>query len=396
FNYKPLRELVNNPKITIIMLENPPFAEPTGETTRSKTSFKIKDIWLRQKMIQTIKEEKIKVNSQAYANDLANIFIFSAFKWYLRQQTDSYILFSPIKYWKVQHLIDKEILDSVLCNKNKFNASKAAISLIHWKNIDKENKEINFRVDEQEYHNINQITVKKVFNNINNIFEKEDESDGLYDVIIVSSQWTPDFKHGYIINQSVNIHATFRKYTIENAYKYLPLWIANEYKTKHFYEIDVLMKSSDKKDLYQKDERFLFESFIYTLFSFRNQCISNETMQNNFVPKQGSRAQIFLDELKKKFNLNDDEKDLFEIWNSILVLITKCDEYKQDWKYGSHQIEKQLNIKIESGSYTKDNKPIMKPKYSELDEKLKLLKQKISEYFNKFLTPKILEYELIK
>ena len=49
-------------------------------------------------------------------NDLSNAFIWSAFKYYLRQETDSYIVFSPVKYWKSQHLIEKKFLKGFAFN----------------------------------------------------------------------------------------------------------------------------------------------------------------------------------------------------------------------------------------------------------------------------------------
>ena len=47
----------------------------------------------------------------AVLNDLGNSFIWSGFKYYLRQDTDSYIVYSLVKYWKAQHLISKRFID---------------------------------------------------------------------------------------------------------------------------------------------------------------------------------------------------------------------------------------------------------------------------------------------
>lgn len=43
--------------------------------------------------------------------DFANRFIWSAFEYYLRQETDCYIVFSPVKYFKSIGLIDSPITD---------------------------------------------------------------------------------------------------------------------------------------------------------------------------------------------------------------------------------------------------------------------------------------------
>lgn len=76
-----------------------------------------------------------KENKGAITNDLANAFIWSGFKYFLRDEFDSYIVFSPIKYWKSQHLISKKFIDGYALNRKHFHApTDACVSLISWSN----------------------------------------------------------------------------------------------------------------------------------------------------------------------------------------------------------------------------------------------------------------------
>lgn len=70
-------------------------------------------------------------------NDLGNAFIWSAFKYYLRQPTDSYIVYSPVKYWKAQHLINKNFIKGFAFNRKHFHTNiDACIMCALWSNED--------------------------------------------------------------------------------------------------------------------------------------------------------------------------------------------------------------------------------------------------------------------
>ena len=89
-----IRQYVEDPGCTVILLENPPYAEAHGSERNMSGAWK--GSFLHREM-------KSAAGGRA-ADDLGNIFIWSAFRYYLRQPTDSYVLFSPAKYWKAQHL----------------------------------------------------------------------------------------------------------------------------------------------------------------------------------------------------------------------------------------------------------------------------------------------------
>ena len=60
------------------------------------------------------------------SRDLTNLFIWSAFRYYLRQPSDSYVVYSPSKYFKSQGLIDRKFLDGFMFNRKRFHATKDA------------------------------------------------------------------------------------------------------------------------------------------------------------------------------------------------------------------------------------------------------------------------------
>lgn len=88
-----IQSYIRNPNVTIILFENPPYAETTSlEHQRAKQS-KNSSSWKNSFVTQEMKREV----KGASTNDMGNAFIWSAFKYYLRQETDSYIVYSPVK-----------------------------------------------------------------------------------------------------------------------------------------------------------------------------------------------------------------------------------------------------------------------------------------------------------
>ena len=130
-NNKIIKEYIDNPKCTIIMFENPPYAETTSIEFQKRNKGKENSTWKKSFVVFNMKKEIKGVAT----NELSNAFIWSAFKYYLRQPTDAYIVFSPIKYWKSQKLITKEFVKGFAFNRKHFHASTSAtVSCIYWSN----------------------------------------------------------------------------------------------------------------------------------------------------------------------------------------------------------------------------------------------------------------------
>ena len=93
-----IKQYVDNPKCTVIIYENPPFAETTSIEHQKRHSGKSSSKKWKYNFVTMQAKQELK---GARSNDMSNVFIWSAFHYYLRQSTDSAIIFSPLKYWKL-------------------------------------------------------------------------------------------------------------------------------------------------------------------------------------------------------------------------------------------------------------------------------------------------------
>ena len=126
---KIVKQYIENPACTIILFENPPFADATSIEHQRRGVGGAE--WKKYDVFKAMSKEA----ERSALNDLGNVFIWSAFKYYLRQPTDSYIVYSPAKYWKAQHLINKRFLDGFAFNRKHFHTNIAATIMVAlWSN----------------------------------------------------------------------------------------------------------------------------------------------------------------------------------------------------------------------------------------------------------------------
>lgn len=380
---KIISEWLNDDKITIIMLENPPFVEPQGGASKGKPTFKIKDKYLYKVM----GKEKFRTKNVNRASE--NLFIWSAFKFYLKQPTDTYILFSPVKYWKSQHIIDKKFVSGYICNRLHFNASEGGIALIEWLNINESNEQLSVKSD------LGNRTLKKMYSNPIKLLEDSKENEIIAWLFNLSNIPKPD--NGKLIND-IDSYEKYRK--VQKAYKLckdnifdaIPLWIANCYQSEDYTEKEIVMKTADGGKKYRQDKEFLNNAFLWAGISHKNKCLSNEKVQNEFCFNQNTLA----DKLLEKSKFSESAKTLYLKWGEVLDLIKNTEEYNSNWNYGLNQIEQQINIRIPSGSLNKMGVPIMVPKYRLLNEKIANLKEELSKFYKLELKPYLFKYELLK
>ncbi len=381
-NYKPLNDLISNEKITVILLENPPYSDTSADND--------KQMWARNEMswvnIQ-MKDDlhKFNVSNISTARELCNWFIWSGFKYYLRQPTDQAIIYSPIKYRKSIQLIDKLFVDWYLCNRKEFNSSEWWIALIHWMNQDKEQESIQLDSDIKN----KKINIKKVYTTQatafydkrkdwfaymqSNSFRLSKWKDILYNDFVKANRWN------YLNN--------------DNILKLLPLWVSDKYETKDYTEIEVIMKSGDWWDKYQDDNEFLKACFIRSCISQKNKCISNNKIKNQLCFAQNTEA----DKILQKFDMLDNEDmNLFWLRKNVLNEAKKTKEWHNWWNYWLYQIDNDINIDEWTNTYTKTWKEIMRKKYLKLDENIKKLKDELKNYYQNRIEKKLFEYELLK
>lgn len=377
-NYKPLNDLIANEKNTIILLENPPYSDINVEKTKTQKAFFFEIMWK-----ETYKHTN---NTKNINREICNQFIWSWFKYYLRQKTDQAIIYAPIKYWKSQNLIDKKFISWYICNREYFNANEWWISLIHRENIDETNEQLLFHSDLWD----------RILNKIHStILENAVSSESWY--ACFTSLWiTPNPLRWFLIQNWDYILKTLKNkpYWLnnENLLQQLPLWVANCYECEDYTEKDVIMKSADWWKKYQENNEFLKSCFIWSCISQKNKCISYEKLRNELCFKQNTES----DKILLQQNLDKDDMDLINTWTTVLNESKKTEEYNSDFTYWLYQIEKDINIKIWTWTYDKTWKEKTAPKYLKLDEDIKKLKENLKQYYDTKIKNRLFEYELLK
>lgn len=258
-------ELHNQGKLGIIILENPPYAD-TGDTSNISNKKGKTNSWVKE-------QGKIKGINGNSLNELSNQFIWSAFKYY---SPDHAIIYSPIKYWKSNHILEingKEptFVEGYLCNRKFFHATESAISLIHWKNVlTKSNEKIILDSD------IGKVEIYKVYSPISSLYPKEKKASSVniglntycfkwsYMVNPLRSFFTDDITKNDVLQRGVEI-------TKDNILEIMPLFSANNHSILTDYtKKEVLMCSGDGGKEYLKDKDFLNDCLFYSLLTQKN------------------------------------------------------------------------------------------------------------------------------
>ena len=364
---------------TIIVLENPPYSEPAAEAIRKGRTIKGSS---NNYITDLMKCNNI---NGITARETANKFIWSAFELI---KADYCIIYSPVKYFKSQSLINKQFIEGCIVNKKDFHATVGGISIMSWKNEDE-------LVNEWKLENT---IIKRVISKCSNNMPNK-TSDGY--VYISTKPLTPDYKNGHLENLYDNTCSTYNTVRLCNSLtikQAIPLFVANCYKCKNYLEKEVIMKSSDKGLTYLNDKEFINDCLIWAGLSDKNKCISNCNITNQCCIGQITELDSIIDPVA----YNTKAKKLKELWDNILTFIKSTSEYNASYKYGLYQINKDINVKVIvktiNGTYAinKTGNNIIEHKYSILNELIKKLKKELQNYYDKYISNKLFEYELLK
>lgn len=414
-----IKKYVDDERCTIILYENPPYFDESSGVTNGVTE----RVGKRQSFV--LSEMKKEVKGVA-TNELANQFIWSAAK-YLRQPTDSYIVFSPIKYWKQYNFMHLTAEKAFVFNRKHFHATESSITCILWKNEYSNTEKI--IADAYDIKNEDcvldkaKVALKKVHKPASRNYSKislssEDESqiwcakDGAESIgkTIRVKSFRNDKIIGYLEADSFQIAPHVRNITIACLYngngcylthdqykEVLPIWVAKHVPLDNWYEKDVYATTSDGGDAYTHDKRFLKSCLIYTCLSNQNKCLSFTGSDNRYYRNElcfdttngDTVASIDL----AKMALDEDEENLLSLWNKILSEAKKTQNYNFELTYGVYQITKELNTfkKVGSG---KAKKTVYD--YPILNGYLETLRINLKEYYKSHITKKMFEYELLK
>ncbi len=431
-----LQDFINDPNMTIIIFENPPYAETTSIEHQKKGKGKSSSGWKKSFVVEEMKKQ---VKGPA-SNDMGNAFIWSAFKYYLRQPTDSLIVYSPIKYWKAHHLIDKHFIKGFAFNRKHFHTNiNACISCILWSGDNGNSNSNNlplipYDIDlngnlKQEEKNI---SIKQVFSTYSNkYFDKRkfenDTTDGIW-CELNGMEANPDKNKrslnlyndniiGYLAVYSSgfdnpDLHSSLLRAARydgngfflrnDNFMEKLPMFAASRYITYNRYwtERAQVMKSGDGSEFFYEDlKNNLLEDYLLKVLLFT--CLEP---QNHIRSLNGTDGRYYRNELcldsthgdtlatKKLKNMNCtvSERNLINQFELILSYAKKTSNYNPEFTYGLYQIDSELNT-----SY-KDSFDNTVFDYPELNGEIKSLKSNIKKYYLKEIVPTLFKYELLK
>lgn len=410
-----IRRYVDDPKVTVIMYENPPYRDDTADNKGTK-KVKVTESYIRGEMTKKFN------GSAATARELSNLFIWSAFKYYMKKKEDSYVVFSPIKYWKSEHILSKKCVKGFMFNREHFHATPSVISCILWSNENEQMREISLEaidIIDGRLSRIGDKTVKIVERKFTQEFyDGRTFDDDVSSAVYLDSSGTPGnpakytkagiyndnivgflmaknfaidpMNRGLIRTNPINSPATFAVRS-DNYLTKLPLFCAKMFPQDKWYERDVYFTTADGGDRYTRDNDFLKSCLIYTCLSRYNKCLSFNGSDGRFYRNElcfhkDTLASVDL----KKFKLDADEKELLEVWGRVLDKAEKTGKMVDSFTYGPYQIEQEINtfVKTEDGKNVYD--------YPELNSELNTLKVLLKKYYTTHIREKMFEYELVK
>lgn len=409
-----IRKYIDDPKVTVIMYENPPYHDESSGMTNGIAERNGKNT------AYVVENMKKQIKGVA-TNEIANQFIWSAFKYYLRNKEDSYIVFSPIKYWKQYELFDATAQKAFAFNRKHFHASMSTVLCVLWENEASSFEDItaeSYDIKDGALVRVPDITIKKVKQPASKFytrisFSKEDESfvwcskdgDEAKDKKIRVKAYRNQETIAYLEADSFQIAPHVRNVTVACLYNgngcyitrdqymnTLPIWVAKYIPLDNWYENDVYCTTSDGGDRYTKDRDFLKSCLIYTCLSRYNKCLSFDGSDGRFYRNElcFHKDAVAMNDLVK-FKLDDEEKKLLEVWNRVLEKAAATGKMVEKFTYGPYQIEQEINTfhKDETGK-----KNIYD--YPELNAELNTLKALLKTYYKTHIREKMFEYELVK
>lgn len=419
-----IRQYVDDNKCTIILFENPPYRDASAANKTKESNSATRQSFVANEMA---KRKNTFANSNASTvRDLTNQFIWSGVVYYLREPTDSYVLLSPVKWWKSCGIVNLTMAEGFIFNRKLFHASESAITCCLWLNIpDSKTDKIKLSGFETTCFDFSvDVTVSKCYKTLSEYYQKKVygiettvfcESDGnetkgrkcdgksyYSDEIIcylTPKGFTLDANNNSLVRMThYNNRGTYA--TKDNYIIMLPLFVAKEYPRDKFYEKGegcVYFTTSDGGDAYTHDHNFLKSCLLYTCLSNQNKCLSFDGSDGRYYRNElcfdTTNGDTVVSVNLAKMTLDADEKSLMNIWNDILSEAKKTANYDSRLTYGVYQITKELNTYQTVG--TGKNKKIVYD-YPVLNGYLDTLRTMLKTYYKSHITDKMFKYELLK
>ena len=429
-----IRQYIDDPQCTIILFENPPYAETTSAEHQRQGQSKASSTWKQSYVVSEMKKE---VKGTA-SNDLGNAFIWSGFKYYLRQPTDSYIVYSPVKYWKAQHLIDRRFMGGFAYNRRHFHTNiDACIMCAYWSNETGTDNEIDisafdiepisgilvpcgtlpvkqiFSTYSQTYYDKRFIPTKQrtgILAGLNGIEKvggkqrnKPATSTDIMGYMVAHSSGfdNPDLDSSLLVAARYDGNGFFLHK--DNYLEKLPMFCASRYITynRAWTERARIMKSADGAGRYNTDiangklAQFLLKCLLFTCTEMQNHMRtftgSDGRFYRNELCLDGTNGETIALRDIKGLAVGKKEQDILKQWETVLQWAKKAKNYNPALTYGVYQIFAELDtshIDETTGDKIWD--------HVELHTALAGLKTLVKDYYNSEIVPVLFEYEFLK
>lgn len=426
FNFDAMsREFVENPLISkyvndancnVILLENPPYRDASA-ANKTKASGSVS---CRSYIFQEMSKVRASFENSniATVRDLVNQFVWSGVRYYMKSPEDSYVLLSPVKWWKCCGIADLKMQRGFLFNRRKFNAGEGAVMCALWLNMHSDDEYLKLEAFDDDFagyvsfgkchRTFSWYYCKDIKGSETCVFCNDDGTEStrqnccgksLYseDIIgyLTPTGFTLDPMHKNLVRMTHrNSRGTY--ITKQNFLFMMPLFAAKQYYGSAFYERKescVYFSTSDGGLIYREDSDFLLSCLIYTCLSNQNKCLSFTGSDGRYY-----RNELCLDisngstaawEYVKSVNVDNDSADLIDCWNDTFKIAKETENYNENITYGIYQIQKELNI----FNIFKGKRIYI---YPSLNKYLSELNEKLKSYYSKHIIEKLFKYELLK
>lgn len=422
-----IKQYVDDDKCTIILFENPPYQDSSSITYTDYNGIRGKTGRKDTYVCSEYKKNLYLLNEgKGSFREISNLFIWSGFRYYLRQNTDSYIVFSPIKYWKTIGLADYKFIDGYIFNRRYFHATDSTISCILWGNEYENREALTLKAYDSTNENavkVADIEVKKAHNTYAIWYDKRTFAndvisetycgrDGDYDekhkrdsqsvdndniiAYVRTINYSPDAMNRILVRQ---MYFGARGYYLrKDSYLYkLPLWVSKCVSFDKWYEKDLYYNTSDGGDAYTHDNDFLKSCLIYTCLSNQNKCLSFDGSDGRYYRNElcfdTTNGDTVASADLAKMTLDADEKALMKLWDDILAEAKRTANYDSRLTYGVYQITKELNTSHKTGTGRSQQTVY---DYPTLNGYLETLRTNLKAYYKSHITDKMFQYELLK
>ena len=444
-----IQQYVDDPNCTIILFENPPYADVAGVEAQKSTgreAFGWSSSYVREEMER--EWSRIKGSNNRAIRELTNLFIWSGFRYYLRQPTDSYVVFSPTKYFKSQNLVQKKFLRGFLFNRRHFHARKdAGVSCILWSNEVDTGREVfpleMYDIDktgalrpgaikpgfESNVGNIHDnaagvpvVHVKRIHKFLSNLYDTRTFPDDVPGSVICETNGQeanrrtlaePIFNDnilGYLVAKASSFENTDLMTQLTRCTAYsgmgfhlrrdnyltkLPLFAVGRHPSEgRFWVRGVVNRCADNGDNFSHDQDFIKACLIFTGLAYHNKCRSflgsdGRSYRNELCFDDDTQASRDL----AGFTLSAEEQDLMSQWQKVLKLVRKTKNHDAAQAYGTFQIESELNTS-KSVLVGREKKRVYD--YPVLNGELRTLRKMTMDYHASAIAPKLWEYGLLK